>query len=335
MIISKELEEKLDYYEQAYFSTDDPVPFRGGLKIYPVLSKDYYKFYSCLPAFTMDKNVKKVKVVDEKGVEQIKEVSNPQGIAMSHMGYLIDCMENPDYGQAITQQVVGMFEMVFREENGLYCPKCGRRISQKEILSGLLEFEDSLDKDLDEDSKNRMRQIYYLKLMTCPEEGCGGTMQDVYRIKNSTPKKLCILDIELSSKDYEEMVGIITHGNILDYKDDKYIDPDLKKDLELKAKLENSNYSTPSLEKQLVGVTISTAYTIDYLKEHVTLRKLAWMLRLIDKQKMYYAQIQGSMSGMVTFKTEPTHWLFGEDKKDMSKEIMTLNDVQRKFANVT
>ena len=34
---------KLKYYEQAYFSNDEPVPFVGGLKIYPALVKDYYK----------------------------------------------------------------------------------------------------------------------------------------------------------------------------------------------------------------------------------------------------------------------------------------------------
>lgn len=38
---------------------------------------------------------------------------------------------------------------------------------------------------------------------------------------------------------------------------------------------------------------------------------------------------------MVSFKHDPTHWIFGENKKDISKEIMTLNDIQSKFAAVT
>ena len=42
------------------------------------------------------------------------------------------------------------------------------------------------------------------------------------------------------------------------------------------------------------------------------------------------------MTGLVDFKgKQPTHWLWGDDKKDMTKEIMTLNDIQKKFAAVT
>ena len=39
-----EFASKLKYYEQNYFSNDEPVPFVGDLKIYPVTVKDYYKF---------------------------------------------------------------------------------------------------------------------------------------------------------------------------------------------------------------------------------------------------------------------------------------------------
>ena len=85
MIISKELEQKITVYEQAYFQTDDPVPFKGGLKVYPVMARDYYKFYSTLGCLTQDKTVKKVKYVDENGIEKEKEVANPEGIAMSYM----------------------------------------------------------------------------------------------------------------------------------------------------------------------------------------------------------------------------------------------------------
>ena len=89
---------KLKYYEQAYFSNDEPVTFVGGLKIYPALVKDYYKFYSCFPCLTMDKNTKLV--MNEEG-KPIK-VSNPKGIGMSYLGYLIDSMQEKDIGPTIT-----------------------------------------------------------------------------------------------------------------------------------------------------------------------------------------------------------------------------------------
>lgn len=58
------------------------------------------------------------------------------------------------------------------------------------------------------------------------------------------------------------------------------------------------------------------------------------MLKVIDHKNTYYAQLQGAMSGMVSFKEDPKHWIFGNDKRDISKEIMNLNDFQQKMSAV-
>lgn len=336
MIISKELEQKITVYEQAYFQTDDPVPFKGGLKVYPVMARDYYKFYSTLGCLTQDKTVKKVKYTDENGIEKEKEVANPEGIAMSYMNYLIKQMEDEKIGGFVTSQVIRIFELCLHEKNRLYCPKCGKKIEDEEIAKKLLELDKEIA-DLGEEVSDQDKQLKKLQMIqslsVCE---CGEQMREVYSIRNENGQKnLAIKDVILTNKDLEELTAIITHYNILDYDGDKYIDPNLKKDLELKKQLESKNYTSPSLEKQLVGVSISSPYHIEELKENVTLRKLALMLKMIDSQRTYYAQIQGQMSGMVEFKTPPLHWLYGNDKKDMSKEIMSLNDVQKKFAAVT
>ena len=340
MALSEELKKKLDYYEQAYFYTDSPVPFLGDLKIYPVMSKDYYNFYSNLSCLTMDKTTKRVIQKDEKtGEDKEVTVSNPEGISMSYMAYLISQMEDQRYGQYITQQVITMLEMCLHEKNGLFCPKCGNKLSKEDVLvelSNLAKEIDAMEQKPSEDEIKLKRYQLLSKLSTCSE--CGEPMREVFSIKqheNIMAKKLCIYNHELKAKELDELIAIILHQNILDYEGDKYIDPDLKKDLELKNRLQNKNYSSPSLEKQLICVSISSPYTIDELKENVTLRKLSFMLKTIDAKNYYYAQIQGSMSGMVEFKHEPVHWIFGENKKDISKEIMTLNDVQSKFAAVT
>lgn len=336
MIISKELEQKITVYEQAYFQTDDPVPFKGGLKVYPVMARDYYKFYSTLGCLTQDKTVKKVKYTDENGIEKEKEVANPEGIAMSYMNYLIKQMEDEKIGGFVTSQVIRIFELCLHEKNRLYCPKCGKKIEDEEIAKKLLELDKEIA-DLGEevfDQDKQLKKLQMIQSLSVCE--CGEQMREVYSIRNENGQKnLAIKDVILTNKDLEELTAIITHYNILDYDGDKYIDPNLKKDLELKKQLESKNYTSPSLEKQLVGVSISSPYHIEELKENVTLRKLALMLKMIDSQRTYYAQIQGQMSGMVEFKTPPLHWLYGNDKKDMSKEIMSLNDVQKKFAAVT
>lgn len=338
MIISKELEQKITVYEQAYFQTDDPVPFKGGLKVYPVMARDYYKFYSTLGCLTQDKTVKKVKYVDENGIEKEKEVANPEGIAMSYMNYLIKQMEDEKIGGFVTSQVIRIFELCLHEKNRLYCPECGKKIEDEEIAKKLIELDKEIA-NLGEDISDEDRQLKRLQILqslsVCE---CGGQMREVYSIKNENGQKnLMIKNVVLTNKDLEELTAIITHYNILDYDGDKYIDPNLKKDLAKKAELEHKDYASPSLEKQLVGVSINSPYHIEELKENVTLRKLALMLKMIDSQKMYYAQIQAQMSRFVEFKngSRPTHWMYGNDKKDMSKEIMTLNDVQSKLASVT
>ena len=338
MIISKELEQKITVYEQAYFQTDDPVPFKGGLKVYPVMARDYYKFYSTLGCLTQDKTVKKVKYVDENGIEKEKEVANPEGIAMSYMNYLIKQMEDEKIGGFVTSQVIRIFELCLHEKNRLYCPECGKKIEDEEIAKKLIELDKemaNLGEDLSDEDRQLKRLQMLQQLSVCE---CGGQMREVYSIKNENGQKnLMIKNVVLTNKDLEELTAIITHYNILDYDGDKYIDPNLKKDLELKRQLEHKDYASPSLEKQMVGVSISSPYRIEELKEKVTLRKLALMLKMIDSQRTYYAQIQGQMSRLVEFKngSQPVHWMYGNDKKDMSKEIMSLNDVQSKFAAVT
>lgn len=40
-------------------------------------------------------------------------------------------------------------------------------------------------------------------------------------------------------------------------------------------------------------------------------------------------------SGMVKFKEDPKHWIFSDNKKDLSKEIMTMKQLRDKFKDVT
>ena len=177
MIISKELEQKITVYEQAYFQTDDPVPFKGGVKVYPVMARDYYKFYSTLGCLTQDKTVKKVKYVDENGIEKEKEVANPEGIAMSYMNYLIKQMEDEKIGGFVTSQVIRIFELCLHEKNRLYCPECGKKIEDEEIAKKLIELDKEMA-NLGEDISDEDRQLKRLQMLqslsVCE---CGGQMR--------------------------------------------------------------------------------------------------------------------------------------------------------------
>ena len=329
-MISEQLQKKLDLWEKCYFSLDEAVPFKDNLKVYPVLVKDYYKFYSCFPCLTMDKNTKMV--IGEDGTP-IK-VSNPKGIGMSYLGYLIESMQEGEIGAALTSQLIGLIELVFHEKNGFFCPNCGEEILFEEIKNEL----DNITKTIME-SKGTKEQVdiakieYFKEKMKCKK--CGSNMREIISIKNEgNIKKLSIKNTDISPKDFDELKALVSRQNILDYDGDKYIDPDLKEELEIKARLQNKNYTSPSLEKQMVCVCAGTGYTLKELKE-IPLRKLTLLLKTVDSKANYYAQVQGAYSGMVKFKEDPKHWIFGDNKRDIASEFTSLESFTGKFNNVT
>ena len=329
-MISEQLQKKLDLWEKCYFSLDEAVPFKDNLKVYPVLVKDYYKFYSCFPCLTMDKNTKMVIGEDGRPIK----VSNPKGIGMSYLGYLIESMQEGEIGATLTSQLIGLIELVFHEKNGFFCPNCGEVILFEEIKNEL----DNITKTIME-SKGTKEQVdiakieYFKEKMKCKK--CGSNMREIISIKNEgNIKKLSIKNTDISPKDFDELKALVSRQNILDYDGDKYVDPDLKEELEIKARLQNKNYTSPSLEKQMVCVCAGTGYTLKELKE-IPLRKLTLLLKTVDSKANYYAQVQGAYSGMVKFKQDPKHWIFGDNKRDIASEFTSLESFTSKFNDVT
>ena len=296
----------------------------------------------------MDKNTKTI--IDETG--RPKKVSNPQGIAQSYLAYLIERMEDTQNGNVITQQVISLFELIFHIKKGFYCPDCGKELSYEDAMTSMEDHIKQIQKEaqeiyshqFDDNEKHDipkeiMADIIYKakinflgKLTKCE---CGGEMRDIFTIRKSGPvKKLVVKDVELSSQDFEELKALIPRQNILDYDGDKYVDPDLKEELEIKAKLQNKDYTSPTLEKQIVCVAVGTGFTMEYLHK-ITMRKLSLLLKTVDAKGMYYAQIQAAMSGMVKFKEDPKHWIFTDNKKNIKDELTSLENFEKKFEHVT
>ena len=67
----------------------------------------------------------------------------------------------------------------------------------------------------------------------------------------------------------------------------------------------------------------------------ITIRKMSYLLKVIDRKGHYFAQIQGMYSGMVQFKEEPIHWIFGDDSRELKKDIMSLDSFNDKFSKVS
>ena len=293
------LEDKMSVYEQLYFGEDEPVPFVGELKIYPAVLKDYYKFYSLINCFTIDKNA------DKTGI----------GIPMSDLGYLAYLMQQ-EGNEKMQNQFYELLAMVFHLENGLYCDNSDCEFN--EILS-FKELQDTISKEMikinkdatnEKDSKKyvlEQKKELFSRMEKCPH--CEQIMKDVFELSSNEKNqfKLFVKGIEINSKKFKELKRIYCYQNILDYNDD-YIDPELKEALDEAARLRAGNTEQPTLERQKACIVASTGYKFSELGE-LTLRKFALLVRIISAKVDYTAYKTGEMSGMVTFKSPYPHWI--------------------------
>lgn len=376
--MNAKLKQKLDYYEQVYYSLDKPVPFKGGLEIRPVKVKDYYEFYSSLPCIQMDKSRKTI--IDDYG--RPKQVTDIEGIQMNYLTYLSKkCSED----SLVLAQLIQLLELVTGIKQGMYCPSCGKEMSYEEITDGMDIFVDnivnqeresyeaeryvkveginkraaemieqypSLEEDIIKVKEDALKKLppfddllptieqqakftFLKEKMQCE---CGGELIDIFGFKKDEKTKgvwLMVKDVEINNSEFEELKALIPRMNILDYDGDLNIDPELKAELDLKAKLQNGDYTSPTLEKQIMCVALGTGYSLEYLQE-ITMRKLSYFLKLVDKEKTYYAQLQASMSGMVKFpEGSIRHWIFSDDKKNIASELSDSEGFLKKFDQVT
>lgn len=299
------IEDKIKYYEQKYFSNDEPIPFIEDLKIHPVLVKDYYTFYSSIPCFTMNKN------------------EDNEGIVMSNLEYLFYRMQK-DETLGMLNQFITILELVFNIDYGIRCPRCNKVIPYSEINKKLFSLTDKNNLDMTEFK----RREYLSSIEFCDE--CHVKMSD--NIKYLYDKDRCLLfvnDIKIDRNAFDELRKVVCYQNMPDY-DDSYIDPELKADLEEAARLRNPNNVQPTLEKQECCIVASSAYTFDTIK-NITIRKLVMLLRTIDTKLHYFAYRQAEASGMVTFSKELDHWIYGNDKQDKFAHIQKLDDFKAKI----
>lgn len=320
------LEDKMSVYEQLYFGEDEPVPFLENLKIYPAILKDYYKFYSLINCFTIDKNA------DKTGI----------GIPMSDLGYLVYLMQQ-EGNERLQGQLFDLLGMVFHLENGLYCDK--ENCEYNEIAS-FKKLQETINQEMfkinqeaqtisNEDDKQKFileqKRALFEKLEKCP--CCGKVMRDVFELKQDEKNqfKLFVKGIEISSKKFKELKRIYCYQNILDYNDD-YIDPELKEALDEAARLRAGNTEQPTLERQKACIVASTGYKFEELGQ-LTLRKFALLVRIIVSKVDYTAYKTGEMSGMVTFKSPYPHWVYSNDnpRKNRFKDIMSVDQIEKKI----
>ena len=290
--LKKEIVEELQYCESRYFTFDKPVPFKTGLTLYPVNLENYEHFLACSSCLLLNKN------------------DSNDGLFMSHLEYLIKKMEDEETGRLMSQYFSRLMEMVFHVENGMRCIDCGKIISFMDFM-----------KIIQEEKENA----------SCPH--CGGkNVEEVIRyITNPKTKKkeLVIMGVNINSKEFDRLRQIIMYQNLPDYKDDSWVNAELREDQRLKNELLAKNNGGPvsaTLEKKMVCVAAKSSYKLEDIYK-MPMRKFIMLLSSIDDAMTYECDRIGLMSGLVSSKKPLEHWIYKHESglygEMTSKEAFT------------
>ncbi len=290
--IPEKIAKEIKYYETEYFKEDKPVPLCGDLLMYPATVHDYEAFSNCSACLTLNKN------------------ESPEGIRMSHLEYLYTMTQKPgEEGATWSYRVQRLFELIFHIKNGIKCTKCGRVIGYDSQ-----EFKDYIV------AIQNAQQNEKIPPLKCPE--CGNEGNDFIEmmkfIEDPQTKKhhLCVNGQVIDKDDYNRLRYIVLYQNFPDYRDDSWVDPDIKKDYEEKMRLDRQkNDVHATLEKKIVALYVATHTPFQEIYD-MTIRKFVMALTTFDDLINYQIMKTAAMSGFVQLPKGYTieHWIYKPDK---------------------
>jgi hypothetical protein len=131
---------------------------------------------------------------------------------------------------------------------------------------------------------------------------------------------------QFSHKDFKQIREIICEQNLVELPNEK-IDPKLEAILletQVFMNRKNNNLKIISLEDQMISVLINTALDWNHVLA-LSIRKFVKILERKNKELHYTIYKTASMSGMVEFKQDITHYLY-DDQKDKYADLVTNYD---------
>lgn len=292
--------EEIKQYERFYFREDKPVPF-GKLKLYPATVRDYDQFMLASSCLTLNKN------------ETI------EGIRMTNLDFLLSKLTDKKEGQLWSYKLHSLLTIIFHLKNGIKCKKCGHVVEYdsaefQTFIEQVREFSKNLA------DKQSETQIPQLICSECHNSDEKEFVEMIKIIKNPKGKyDLFVNEQQITSQDFNRLRLIIMYQNFVDYQDDSWVDPDLKKDyeerLEIEAKAKQG--ATATLERKVVGLAMNSNFKFDEIFD-MTIRKFTIALGMIDDLINYKTVRNAQMSGLVSFPKDYKieHWLY-KVPKDM------------------
>ncbi len=286
-----EILEEVKYYEERYFTWDEPVPFCGML-LYPVETRYYNEFLSSSECLTLNKN------------------DDPDGIRLTHLDYLISKMTNEETGTIFSFKFSRLIELVFHLKNGMVCKKCGHHFPYDEVIQMIKD-----EKNIDHDNHE----------IICGVDGCDGHLSEVikYAKDDKTNKTVLLINgNKITTDDFARFRKIVMYQNLPDYKDDSWVDREVREDQAAKQEILSKGSGKASLERKMVCIAAKSNYKIDEIKS-MSMRKMIMLLGVIQDAIDYQVTKTGLMSGFVSLKKGQTvdHWIYKQDEGLYGKAV--------------
>lgn len=270
------LEQEIAYLQENNFVFDEPVPLVGKLEMYPVTVRDYNDFMRSVECCTLKKN------------------DDPEGVIMTHLGYLFSKLENKEEGAHFSMRLLRLIELVFHVKQGVRCKNCGKIYSYPDFLG----------------------KIQKEKEDACCDDCKGVDFEESIQFgRNEKNKPQIVVEGEvILSKDFDRMRQIIMHQNFLDYHDDSMVSKELRDDKELYERLtrQKNGEVSATLEKKMVCLAAKTSYRLPEIYD-LTIRKFSMLLQTVDDALGYEADRIAVSTGLVSG-GELEHWIYKKSK---------------------
>ena len=309
--LPEKLVNELYYLNEKYFQFDEPVPFVKGLKLYPVNVKNHDEFITASECLVLDKN------------ETI------EGIQTSNLGYLLLKMNDKNDEKAaarMSQYFIRICELCFQIKYGVFCKKCGK----------VYDYWDFLTKSMDKEHP------FHCECGNClqDEQSEGFDVNIKYRQneENKQREVLIYKDYQnpsiITPADFDRMRQIVMYQNLPDYKDDSWVDPDMREDQREKQRLlaKKNKSGNASLERKIICASVKSSYTIEEIYK-LSMRKFIMLLSIIDDAMVYECTRIGLMTGMVSSKEPIEHWIYKKEPDDLYGDGITLDQMQKEISS--
>ena len=168
-------------------------------------------------------------------------------------------------------------------------------------------------------------------------QNCGSTQFEAmirYAVNPETKKyELVVAGHKIDAAAFERLRQIIMYQNLPDYYDDSKIDPDLKKDYAERIRIKSQKSGKATTEKKIVCVAAKTSYKMDELY-NMPIRKFLMLLTAVDDAIQYEATRVGMMTGMVSMKEPPEHWIYKKETDVMGDAYKSLDEFKSEMSQV-